>query len=229
MDTNYVIQNIKGFDFNTFCKAMKVRYGKYEDFIRNNKTVPSLAGQLKDLWDDIRPLTAQEAFKESNQEKKRVLFSCIGPKRLFEEIKPTLIDRQILQKKNNRWNEKSKPYIDDIEDIYELYEVDEKSLFPEKYMDDDDLIKSHNEKYRVVRCWCTSTKREYWIWVDSHINDAIEAICWTMQTSLLNPEAIYRQGDVLIFKLPKKPKYGEYGRKKPITKEQYIKLMNSET
>jgi hypothetical protein len=94
----------------------------------------------------------------------------------------------------------------------------------------------------AVRCWCTTTNREYWLYVpveaasdakgwwsldENTKYDAIQAIAWTVRIDIENPERIYRQGDIIVVKR------GEQSTIKSmdyhLSKEQYLSLMYSET
>ena len=144
------------------------------------------------------------------------MFWCIGPSKLFKELNPSLIDRTVLKIKNKTWDATGKETIQLIDDIYELYELDEKILFPPTTL--MSRINNDYRKLRVVKCCCTTTGREYWIFIEDqvamgirmHINgkyaqpmkNAIQAIAWTFKVGVLKNdiEAIYRQGDCLIIK-----------------------------
>lgn len=192
---------------------MKTKYEDLSSFLRDNeahwKGSPRL-DYIKSEWDSIEPLTVSEAFLEPNTEKRRVLFGCLGPARIFKDIKPTLIDEKVLKVKNRTWDDKGNMKEKLIEDRYELYEMPLSKLFPE---DQRNFGGREEETLKIVRCWCTSTGREYWIFVDDpfrwwmgsigkRIHNAIQAIAWTFRVGIPKEdiEEIYRQGDCLVVK-----------------------------
>lgn len=84
-----------------------------------------------------------------------------------------------------------------IHDKYELYKIKGDKLFPEEKSE----WRRSNADIYAVRCWCTTTAREYWIYVPRNVGemkDAIEAIAWTFQLNIGEPVALYRQGDIII-------------------------------
>ena len=99
----------------------------------------------------------------------------------------------------------------------------------------------------AVRCWCTTTNREYWLYVpreaalgtswwnrDSEGTkaDVIRAIAWTVRVDVPeeNVEKIYRQGDIIVAKMKDKAKVAESNfTPYHLSKEQYLSLMYSET
>jgi len=91
----------------------------------------------------------------------------------------------------------------------------------------------------AVRCWCTSTNREYWIYVpeetalgaprwhkEAHCPDAVRAIAWTIRIDISHPERLFRLGDIIVAQ-----ESGDSQRVPPyhLTKEQYVQLVFSET
>jgi hypothetical protein len=188
------------------------------------------------MWDDIKEVTVKEALQLKNTEDRRTYFDCIGPKRMFEQVKTKQLDRQVVKKKRARWDDKNKEYEYEFEDVYELYKIPYSELFEkpaEKWMRQDDIF--------VVRCWCTTTGREYWLFVPengcSETNytekgskityDAIKAIAWTIRTNITRPERIYRQGDIIVVKASKDSVASGWTRH--LSKDDYLSLMYSET
>ena len=88
-----VINNTK-FDFNIGCRILKLKHEEcpFE--------------QLEDIWNDIIPYTFKEIATEiTNMEQRRVAIDCLGLNRLRDEINPTLISEQNINKKTTWVNE----------------------------------------------------------------------------------------------------------------------------
>jgi hypothetical protein len=235
---DYVVEGQRGFSLS---EALRCWHGLFEGELHRFKArvidpFPGLQDFyefIAEVWDTIIPFTVAEAFGEKNQEKRRIYFRAIGVKKLFTELAPELLDSQVLNLKNQRWDEKNQPYLDEIEDVYELYKIEGKKLFPEQFAEganswNREWMEKRSAVY-AVRCWCTSTKREYWIYVPNDIgekNDALEAIAWTIQLNITNPVALYRQGDIMIAKAgPESQECSLYH----LDKKTYTKLLVSET
>lgn len=184
-------------------------------------------------WDMWQPFTFAEAMAETNMEKRRIIFKVLGPERIFKDANPKLINRQVIKKKRTKWEgEKLTEKKYEFEDVYELYEIDAKALGLENTFATPSPV-------RAVRCWCTTTNREYWIMVpkfknnqgwnntENSMDDAIEAIAWTIQVDVDNFDTLYRQGDVIIAKMPDEPKMLTTPR--PVTKEEYLEKLYSES
>lgn len=241
----YVVNNQDGFDLTTALRLWKT---KYQDDIRDFFKDVITHDQLQDFgyfveecWNRIEPVTVEEALKVANLEERRTYFDAIGIEKLFKSLDPKLLDKQVIDKKRTRWDDDNKEYEYVFEDVYELYEIDGKKLY------DKDRWGNDPQPIYAVRCWCTTTNREYWLYVPReaalggtwwHTSknggdpDAIRAIAWTVRIDVPeeNVEKIYRQGDIIVAKIkgPAKLKESTF-TPYHLSKEQYLSLMYSET
>lgn len=238
---NYTVSGMPGMTLDHAMRLWRTKYPSYEHFRRAVIKSPALqefGDFVKEMWDDINPISAKEAFEQKNAEMRRLYFDCIGVVELFKAANPKLLDKQVLKKKRMRWDSKNDPYEYEFEDVYELYAIDPNELY--KGTETDESRWRARTMYIAVRCWCTTTNREYWIyvpedmaikdgyrsWDDDKQYDAIKAIAWTIRIDITDPEKIYRQGDIIIAKEgPNSKKVASYH----LTKEQYLQLMYSET
>lgn len=233
-DAEYTVSGLRGFTFSEALRLWKTKFETVKHFQRDVIRHPALAelGDFaKQSWEEINAVTAEEAMQEANMERRRVMFDCIGVSRLFAALEPELLDRQVVSKKRTRWNSDNASYIHGFEDVYELYKIDGKKLFAGDFAE-------QNAVY-AVRCWCTTTSREYWIYVPEEIAlgrprwsnsfaepDAIRAIAWTIRIDVSEPKRLYRQGDIIIAEESSLSKSVDPYH---LTKEQYLQLMFSET
>lgn len=233
----FVVSNQKGFSLTEALRLWKAKYPEFIDFEKDVITHPSLAdfGQfVQEMWDTISPVTIQEALSQPNTEIRRTYFDCIGVQKIFSELEPKQLDRQVINKVRIGWNDDNEPVKKEFEDVYELYQIDGRKMF-----DLDQWGREPNPVY-AVRCWCTTTNREYWLyvpmqaaigvtWINNYQKsepDAIRAIAWTIRIDVKNPEVIYRQGDIIVVKVPED---AVVCPERHITKEEYLNLMYSES
>jgi hypothetical protein len=233
---SYIVCNQGGFKLSEALKLWKAKYPEFIDFKKDVITNPSLKdfGKfIEEYWDSIFPATVEEALRQENTETRRTYFDCIGVQKLFKSLDPKLLDRQVITKKRANWDDENKEVFRTFEDVYELYEIKGTKLFEK-----DRWGREPNPVY-AVRCWCTTTNREYWLYVnqeaatgqrwwgdDPKKADAIRAIAWTIRIDVTNPEKIYRQGDIIVVK---KSKDSEERSSYHLDKDQYLQLMYSET
>lgn len=235
-NADYAVSWRQGYTLSEAMRLWKTKFETFEHFRREVIVSPYLAelgAFINEMWDSIEPLTVTEALTENNSEKRRVMFDCIGVTKLFAQMEPTLLDRQVITKERTRWDEQNRPYKKTYDDTYELYQIDGEKMFGP-----DQNGRSANPVY-AVRCWCTTTGREYWIYVPEEaamgvrswqrkdaVPDAVRAIAWTIRIDIKNPSRIYRQGDIIVVEEDE-----QSSRVEPyhLSKEQYLELMFSET
>ena len=234
---NFTVCGQENFSLTDALRLWKAKYPEFIDFEKDVITHPALAdfGQFVQMvWDEIRPFTVKDALGQSNTEIRRIYFDCIGVQKIFSELQPERVDKQTINKVRIGWNDKNEPVRKEFEDVYELYKIDGEKLF-----DKDRWGREPNPVY-AVRCWCTTTNREYWLYVpleaatgrrwafsnEKPEYDAIRAIAWTIRIDVKNPEVIYRQGDIIVVKVPDN---AEVCSERHITKEEYLNLMYSES
>lgn len=238
----YIVNNREGFELTTALRLWKTKYADdYRDFQKEVITHESLKDFdqfVQECWDTITPITVEEALKVENTEERRTYFDCIGIEKLFKQLDPKLLDKQVVDKKRQRWDNEFNEYTYTFEDIYELYEIEGTKLF------DKDKWGNPPQAVYAVRCWCTTTNREYWLYVPREAAlgstwwhgdkkpepDAIRAIAWTVRIDVPEEdvEKIYRQGDIIVVKTNGKLTENTFSSYH-LTKEQYLAKMYSET
>jgi len=238
----YIVNGREGFDLSTALKLWKTKYqDDYRDFqkaVITHESLNDFEEFVSSMWPLIETVSIQDALIQENTEDRRVYFDAIGIEKLFKSLDPTLLDKQTIKKKRTRWDDEFNEYIHEFEDVYELYEIDAKKMFTT-----DRWGNEPRDHIYAVRCWCTTTNREYWLYVPRWAAlgeswwsssegatkasaDAIRAIAWTVRISITDPEKIYRQGDIIVVK---ESSTSVETNPYHLTKEQYLSLITSET
>lgn len=230
-EMSYCVAGRRGFPLDQALRLWKAKYETYPHFSRDVITHSSLKefGEfVAEVWDDILPVTVREALQVTNLEERRTWFDCIGPEKLFQSLDPKLLDRKTINKRRTRWDEHNIPCECVYEDTYEMYEIAGEKLFGED-------SRRLNPVF-AVRCWCTTTRREYWIYVPERCvygqssnrlePDAIRAIAWTIRIDITNPKRIYRQGDIII---AEESEHSVVTAPYHLSAQQYLSLLYAET
>jgi len=227
---HYYVENMKVSEeaAKMYWKRLHKDYDNFYNAVIGESAHPEMqmfGNLIKQEWDSIPHLTVQKAFEEKNIEVRRLYFRAIGVAEMFQELEPTLIDKQVLEKEGITWDAENNPVATKMRDEYELYEIQGAKLFPEEKTS----WRTANATVFAVRCWCSTTGREYWIYVPRNIGerkDALEAIAWTVQLDITNPEYIYRQGDVI---LAKHSASSQSCRPYHLEAKDYVKLLKAES
>ncbi|RWU08176.1 hypothetical protein [Pedobacter chitinilyticus] len=233
---SYYVSGLQGFVLSEAMRLWKTKFETLQDFQREviiHHSLNELGNFVSEMWETIAPITIAQALSEQNLEKRRVMFDCIGVAKLFAGLEAKLLDKTTLQKVRTRWDEENKPYRHTFEDTYELYQIDSEKLFGVQ-----PTLRQLTPVF-AVRCWCTTTSREYWIYVPELAAlgvqrwqlkdakpDAIRAIAWTIRIDITEPKRIYRQGDIIVVEESENSReVAPYH----LNREQYLELMYSET
>ena len=179
----------------------------------------TLIDSLVTSWDTAKPYTYAEAFKLKSEAFKSIVFGCIRVPEMIQELGHRRIataGRPVRHKQ----------FAPDGEFIgYREYDV----IF-ETHQVDGTKLGLRDDIY-AVRCWCTTTHNEHWLWIqDEWRNDPLEAIAHTFQVhENLVPyiKELKRQGDVLLVELVQdvEPR----GAMVTLSAEQYFGLLTAQS
>lgn len=236
-EQKYIVNNQADFSLTEALRLWKAKYPEFIDFKKDvivHSSLEDFGKFVEETWDNIEPVTVGEALNIKNTELRRTYFDCIGVVQLFKSLNPTLRDRKTITKKRANWDDENQESFRTFEDVYELYEIEGSKLFEKNRWGSE-----ANPVY-AVRCWCTTTNREYWLYVNQEAAtgerwwsrsenknyNAIRAIAWTIRIDVTNPERIYRQGDIIVVK---KSKNSKECNPYHLDENAYLKLMYSET
>lgn len=196
----FTVRNVRGVSLDEALRAWKTCYSTFNEFVKNviiYESLEEFGDYVATVWSDIKPIEVHEAFEQENVEKRRLYFDIIGVDKIFEHAEPELIDMQKVVLNNQRWERDGTPYLQTGIDQYSLYKINGTSLFGSTISE----WQRRNSNVYAVKCSCTTTGRNYWLYVPRDIGEkesALEAIAWTCRIGITNPKAIYRQGDIFI-------------------------------
>lgn len=245
-EQDYIVNNRSGWDLTTALRLWKTKYqDDYRDFQKEvivHESLKDFDQFVQECWDGIKPVTVEEALQVANTEERRTYFDAIGIEKLFKSLEPKLLDSQVLKKKRQRWDDEFNEYTHEFEDVYELYQIEGTKLY------DADRWGNDPRPIYAVRCWCTTTNREYWLYVPREAAvgqqwwsrdegneakaDAIRAIAWTVRLDVPigHVDRIYRQGDIIVAKIKAEIDASTTSALPyHLSKEDYLQLMYSET
>lgn len=216
-----VISN-QTFNYDIGCKLLKSKH----------RTCP--LPELKKTWDDIQPATFKEVVSIKNMEARRIGISILGIDNIVKELSSKTVNKKTLDKQTTWVDSKGNLTTKKYKDTYELFSVSRKHI-----IDDN----SRDEKLYYLRFKCTSTNREYLMWIDIDsvkdvikdsdrkltTLDAIDCIAWTIQTDIPKGEIkeIIRQGDCIMIR--PKSEYTPLSQPRHLTRWEYLKLLEAES
>lgn len=138
--------------------------------------------EVERYWEETPAITAKEALSFSNAEQRALALEYLGPEEWIGQVNAEMIDKQTVKKQyptyeNVIYNKNGRPMVPSLkasekvyEDVYELYRI------PAKQFNMPGL-----EDIKVVKCSCASTAQVFYLTVEPHLTDAIDAIASTYQ------------------------------------------------
>ena len=167
---------------------------------------------LVEFFDDATPFTMREAFELENREFQGLVFSSIDISNMISELGATKIKADGINVNHRQYDRDGNfTGMKEYHNIYETYQIDGSKLGVE-------------EPLYVVKCWCTSTNKEHWIWIkDEYKDDPLTAIASTFvihKNLIPHIKCLKRQGDLLMVEMNEDVK--PEGEEVSLTKEQYF-------
>lgn len=223
---------IKEKEFNCCTKSEFIRFLKLK-----YKSLPQLKNRfikqditylqdfflfVEEYFDKSTAFSYQEAFELKNDTFKSVVFGCINIAEMISYLGSSKIKVDGINVKRKKFN-KEGGYIgtEENDSIFETYKVS------------GDKLGINNPVY-VLKCWCTTTNKEHWIWIDEkYKDDPLSAVASTFiihENIIPFIKEIKRQGDVLLCEfnsIVEKDKF--IGNKRSLTKQEYFKFLSSES
>lgn len=199
-------------------KVIKAKHKTIEKLMAETDLSEAAAEVVKEAWDKVGDITVAEALGITNLEARRICFKYIGIENVFKELQPQLVDKQTI-KKSTKVNAQGD--LETFDDTYELYKVSGERLI-QGGETSSGFTRTTPRDFYILRCKCTTTDREYLIYVQDiwtaagrgmgrlsdtgakgRKEDAIEAVAWTIQVDVDTKfiEKIVRQGDCIMVKV----------------------------
>jgi len=196
----FTVRNVRGVELDEALRLWKTVYSSFDEFLKNviiYESLEEFGDYVSTVWSEVKPIEILEAFQQNNTEKRRLYFDIIGVDKIFEHVDPELIDMKEVVLNNRRWDASGNEYLQTGIDRYTLYKINGDTLFGSTISE----WQRKNSSVYAVKCTCTSTGRNYWLYVPREVGEkesALDAIAWTCRIGITNPKAIYRQGDIFI-------------------------------
>lgn len=200
---------------NYYKTAFKAYNYEYFNYLLDN---------MSELWDKIKEFSYEEAFQIKQNEFRIKVFSVINVEEMIENLGCERIKTEGKETVNKVWNETLEKFEEiPLTLVYELHHVN-----GEKLGIKDAILP-------IIKCWCTSTDNEHWLWVDpDKIVDnsplsGIVSTCCIYKSMVGKIKHIIRHGDVFIFEMLEEVVPSENDEVISLSVEEYFKLLKSQS
>jgi len=206
--------------------TQKVLRSEFEDVLNflipyqlRENGVEMLKNEMLEIYDKVTPFSYSEAFSIKHDQFRALVFQSVNIAEMMENLdaKKYKVDGKTIPQTYYN-TDGTVDRVEENDNIYEVYEMSGKKLT------------GTDEKLYAVKCWCTSTNKEHYIWItEEYKDDPLSAIAATFQLPedvIPNIKALKRQGDILLAEMidpdfvPSKD-----AQVRPLTKDEYFGLL----
>lgn len=167
----------------------------------------------------FKPYSPAEAFAIQDSSFRALVFSVINVPEMIRTLGTNRVKTEGIELVNRVWDDVAEAYRDvPMTQVYELHEVNGEKL-------------GVTESIYAIKCWCTSTDEEHWLWTQETSSPlrGIANTCMVYPSMLGKIESIIRQGDVFIFELKEEINLKVEEEAVPLPPEIYFKLLKSQS
>ncbi|EDP98287.1 hypothetical protein U8527_19985 [Kordia algicida OT-1] len=218
-----------------FISILKMRHISFDNFYtreltrewnyKSNPSFDEIIRSIKKKWKKVTPLTYEEIFQLHDFSLRRFAFNYVGVDTFMKKLKAKRIATEGIEVHHAVYDEFGNKSMVQKHNIFEIYEADFNKV-------------QHFRSWRgekqlryAVKCWCTSTNQEHWIWIESaYKDDPLAAIASTFRVHenvIPFIKCLKRQGDILLCEMKRNVR--PEGTIRPLTKEEYFGLLISES
>lgn len=209
-----------------FLRFLHCKYSNKDRFMSNFiNPIRASVGNLELLdyleheYDNVPPFSYTEAFQIPNLIFQSIVFGNIRVSEMIAELGHTRISTEGLPVKHKQYS-KAGEFLGyhEYHVIFETHEVSGNKL-------------GLRANIYAVRCWCTTTNNEHWLWIDEQYkDDPLEAIAHTFfihENLIPFIKELKRQGDILLVELT--AEIEPRGNMVSLSKDQYFNLLTAQS
>ena len=174
--------------------------------------------QLVEYFKLVEPFTYNDIFTLEDEAFRAIAFSSIDIAEMMKNLNANrvAVDGKTVTHRNYSINGSYELKTYDI--IYEVWQADVS------------IIGGEGFGY-AVKCWCTTTDKEHFLWIDEKYKDdpfaAVASLCMIYENMLPHITSIKRQGDIFLFEMDSHVEPA--GEIISLNKEQYYRLLVAQT
>lgn len=220
-----------------YVRILKMRHSSYQNYIQRevtrewkselNPDLEIILATLKKHWNKVTAYTYNELFTLDDINIKRFSFNYVGVSEMMKALDATRVATDGILVKYYKYDTEGNKTIVEKHNVFETYKANlGKNPALRRWSWDSRIVNAY-----AVKCWCTSTNKEHWLWIEEQYkNKPLEAIASTFRVHkniIPHIKCLKRQGDVLLCEM--KQKVIPEGEIIPLTAAQYFKLLVAES
>lgn len=218
--------------FLDLIRVFKMRHSSWQNFctrevdrewMSSKDSIAPIGELWKENWDKYDAFEPKDIFKVDDVNFKRLCFEYLKPGDLMKHLGAEKVKFEHINMDYFKYDPETLEKVPfKRRNEYVTYQMEASKLDPEM------------EGYiYAVKCWCSSTDEEHWLWIDEmYKNDPLEAIASTFMVHedvVPYITALKRQGDIMLVETSKQITPSENSKEVRLTKEQYFELLVCES
>jgi hypothetical protein len=222
------------FPLSILISILKMRHSSFQNFytreferlwLKPHPRIQEIVVAMEKKWHSNPTFHFKDIFALTHRNLRRFCFLYIGVSEMMKALEAKRIAAQGIELNYFKYDSFGNKIPFTKHNIFEIHEASASKL------QDLKPWRARNEKIYAVKCWCTSTNQEHWLWVEAQYkDDPLAAIASTFrihENVIPHIKCLKRQGDVLICEM--KREIIPSGAVRPLTKQEYFGLLEVET
>ncbi len=207
--------SFQNFQVREFDREWNIQHAKANELLET----------IQEQWQSVKSYTYKDIFKIEDRNLRRFCFNYIGVSEMMQALDARKIGVDGIELNYFKYDSLGEKTPFKKHNIFEVYEAELSKI--------EELRgwRNQGQKVYAVKCWCTSTEHEHWLWIESQYkDDPLAAIASTFrihENVIPHIKCLKRQGDVLICEM--KTAVIPEGNVRPLTKTEYFGLLEVET
>ncbi|MGQ7854667.1 hypothetical protein ACUN24_10500 [Pedobacter sp. WC2501] len=187
------------------------------------KEYQSVIKKIEKEWDGIIPIELADIFNIQNRNIRLFCFKYVPVATLMQKLEGNALRTKSIELDYFKYDENGNKISFKKNNTYEVYVAERDKI--------RDLWTAGDQKIYAVKCWCNSTNKEHWLWIEpQYAYNPLTAIASTFrihENIIPHIKALKRQGDILICEM--KTNIIPKGNIRPLTQNEYFGLLEVES
>lgn len=223
----FTLNNVQAYEEFLY-RYLKMRYNSVDQFVSRfiqpfvkaalevDRNVDNYLERMIRLFVNAIPYSWNECWTIQNDFLRGIAFSAIDIAKIIEECNGVRIKTEGIEQPQRIYKEDGTYEVTSIHLVYEMWKADLSK------------INQNLDKGYAIKCWCTSTSEEHFLWIPPESADmspleAIASLCYVWDGVLSKNPTLKRHGDVFLFETDEVPDIT--GNPLPLTKDEYFSIL----
>lgn len=219
-----------GISLKKLIAVLKLRHTHFEHFLNRtfetewqkyeHPLFKNIIAALQKEWDKIKPVSFDHFFTSTNRNYRLFCFNYIGVGTLMKALNAVKLSEKSIKVNYFQYDSNGNKKEVSRLNVYEIHQIENAQLQLNTWW-------SNGKHSYAVKCWCPSTQKEHWLWIEEQYkDDPLKAIASTFRVhENIIPfiKCLKRQGDLLFCEM--RGHVIPEGEIRPLSAKEYFSLL----